>query len=140
MKLLRGIAFQIWLPYATVFLFLLLAVSIYYPSRQYDVLTEQKERELTEMARSIAVGIELSLDAGNFKGLEKTLRYFAGDRKSVSVLVLSDTVNSSTPEVIAHFPPDADQAKLLSSGDDLIRVSHPFMSTMFGGTVRVFLP
>ena len=139
MRFFRGIAFQIWLPYAIVFLVLLAVVALYYPSRQEDVFIDQKQKELKEMARSISVGIELSLDAGNFAGLQKTLRYFAGSDQDVSVMVFSGT-DSLVSETIAYFPPKADTSRLISASNDYIRVAHPFRSASLQGSVDVFFP
>jgi len=140
MKFLRSITFQIWAPYASVFFLLAVAVALYYPSRQYDLLRSQKQKELTEMARAISVGIEISLDAGNYAGLEKTLNYFAGSEQDVSVLVFSPGENPLKPEVIAFFPDDLNPEKILSDSKSYFRVAQPFQSSSFSGTVEVFIP
>ena len=140
MRFFRGIAFQIWLPYALVFLLLLVSVSIYYPTRQESVFLEQKQKELTEIARSSAVGIELSLEAGNFAGLQKTIRYFAGSNQSVSIVALARSDGGGEEEVIAFFPPETDIARLRNDSAKFLHVGQPFRSTSFGGVVEVYIP
>jgi len=140
MKFFRSITFQIWAPYAAVFFLLAVAVAVYYPSRQFDLLRSQKQKELTEMARAISVGIEISLDAGNYAGLEKTLNFFAGSEQDVSVLIFSPGENPLKPEVIAFFPDDLNPDQILSDSGSYFRVAQPFQSTAFSGTVEVFIP
>jgi len=140
MRFFRGIAFQIWWPYATVFMLLLFSVAIYYPARQFDLLVGQKKKELTEMARSISVGIELSLDAGNFSGLEKTLKFFAGNEAEVYVMVMSAGGPEGKEEVIAFYPGEMNAAKILADSAAYLNVGQPFRSANFDGTVRIFIP
>ena len=94
------------------------------------------------MGRSIANGIELSLDAGNFSGLDKTLRYFASDKKSISVLVFAESGDPSNAdgELIASFPEGVDQQKLISDSSLYLRTVTPFKAGVFGGKVMVFEP
>jgi len=139
-RFFRSITFQIWAPYATLFFILALAVALYYPSMQYDLLRDQKRNELTEMARAIAVGIELSLDAGNYAGLEKTLRYFAGSDQEVSVLVFSPGENPLKPDVITYFPQTINPDQIIADSVTLFKVKQPFNSATFSGTVEVVIP
>lgn len=91
------------------------------------------------MARAISVGIEISLDAGNYAGLEKTLNFFAGNEQDVSVLVFSPAENPLKPEVIAFFPADLDAEKILADSASFFRVAQPFQSSSFSGTVEVYV-
>lgn len=140
MRFFRSITFQIWAPYAALFFLLALAVALYYPATQYELLRNQKRKELTEMARAISVGIELSLEAGNYAGLEKTLGYFAGSEDDVSVLVLSSGENPLKPEVIAYFPQDLSPDLIMSDSVTYFKVKQPFNSSAFSGTVEVVIP
>lgn len=140
MRILRNITFQLWLPNAGVFLTGIILLAVYYPRYQRTLLLEQKQRELTEMARSIANGIELSLDAGNFNGLNKTLHYFSADKNSISVLVLGDPEGAANGvgDLIASFPAGLDLHQFLQDSTEYLQVRTPIKSTAFNGQVCVF--
>lgn len=93
------------------------------------------------MARSITNGIELSLDAGNFSGLSKTINYFASNKKDISVLVLSDGEDSNPGgDIIASFPKELEHQKLLTDSAEYLWVKTPYKSNSFNGSVYVFEP
>ena len=131
-----------WLPNAGIFLVGSLLLAVYYPRYQASLFEEQKDKELTEMARSVANGIELSLDAGNFKGLEKTMRSFAADKKSISILVVaaSEDPKQATGELMASFPAGLDHHRLLTDSARFIQVRSPFKTELYGGSVYILEP
>lgn len=142
MRFFKNITFQLWLPNAIIFLFGGVMLAVFYPRHQKSLLLQQKGKELKELARSISNGIELSLDAGNFNGLEKTIKYFTSDYKEVRVLVFADVEDSSlsTGDLIASFPPNLDGLSVLSDTANYLQVKNAFFSSAFNGTVHVLEP
>ena len=93
------------------------------------------------MARSIANGVELSLNAGNFNSLDKTIHYFVSDKKNISVLVFADQGDGQIDnELIAAFPSGTDHSKIMADTAQFISVHSPFKSDAFSGTIKVLEP
>lgn len=142
MQLFRNITFQLWLPNAGVFLLGSVLLAVYYPRYQSSLFYEQTNKELNEVAGSVAHNIERSLEAEKSEGLEKTLRFFASGHDSVSILVVADSedaVQSSGIQLIS-FPVGIDHQRLLADSAHYIQVRRSFNSQTYSGNVYVLQP
>ena len=139
MRFFRSISFQIWLPFAVVFLLLAVVAAWYYPSRQENVLRDQKEKELLEMARAVKVSLELSIESGNFTAIQKAFKALTKNQREVSVVIYSYN-DSNEPEFISFFPANIDPGKLLGDSKTNFIVREDFSTPNFKGQVAVILP
>jgi len=53
----KQISFRIWFPYAFVLLVMISLVSVNYPARQARLFRANKERELRELAKTVALAL-----------------------------------------------------------------------------------
>ena len=90
--MLGGISFRIWFPFALILGIITLAFYFYYPQQQRNFYLENKSNELQELAKTVALGIELSLEKDNLSGVLKVVD-FAADRDDfafVAIMLVGD--------------------------------------------------
>ena len=70
---MRSLVFRIWFPFVAFFLCILAIIAYYYSVKQEQLYVENRKFELQELAKSIALGVELSVENDNLNGLKKAL-------------------------------------------------------------------
>lgn len=130
---LNSITTRIWLPFAGVLLLLGLFVATYYPTRQRALIEEHEQLELIELARTVALGIEISLDMNNFAGLQRSVDYISDRDDLDGVFVLAD--DSDDP--IASMERNVTIAQLRQRDSRFLAIEQPFMSESFDGKVVI---
>ena len=70
---MRSLVFRIWFPFVAFFLCILAIIAYYYSVKQEQIYVENRKFELQELAKSIALGVELSVENDNLNGLKKAL-------------------------------------------------------------------
>jgi PAS domain S-box-containing protein len=73
MNFFRGISFRIWLPFAISITFFILAAGFYYPQKQEFIFMDNYKSRIKELAKTVALGVELTFVSDNFEGLKKTI-------------------------------------------------------------------
>ena len=68
-----GISFRIWSPFAFCITLFIIAAGFYYPHKQEIVFYENTSSKNKELAKTVALGVELTLSSDNFSGLKKTI-------------------------------------------------------------------
>jgi PAS domain S-box-containing protein len=98
----RGLSIKIWLPFTVLSLVIAIAFNLYYPKKQEVFYIKNKNNELKELAKTVGLGVELSINEDNFQGLKKTLD-FASGRKDFEfiAIVLNDNGQES---VFTSYP------------------------------------
>lgn len=86
---MRSLVFRIWFPFVVFFSFILILIAYYYSIKQEQIYIENRKIELQELAKSIALGVELSVENDNLNGLKKALDLAknSDDFEKVSVVV-----------------------------------------------------
>jgi PAS domain S-box-containing protein len=130
---LHSITTRIWLPFAGVLLILSLFVGIYYPTRQRALIEEHEQHELIELARTVALGIEISLDMNNFAGLQRSVDYISDRDDLDGVFVLAD--DSDDP--IASMERSVTIGQLRALDPRFLAIEQPFLSEAFDGKVVI---
>lgn len=69
----NNIAFRIRASILSGIVLCLIAVAIYYPSRQEELYLQNVERRLTEMAKTISLGIDLAIEHQSFYGIQESI-------------------------------------------------------------------
>ena len=121
---MRSLVFRIWFPFVVFFSCILILIAYYYSIKQEQIYIENRKIELQELAKSIALGVELSVENDNLNGLKKAmdLAKNSDDFEKVAVVVkdeqgkkieqYSNPVNSklsvlqidSTKYIVEKFP------------------------------------
>jgi PAS domain S-box-containing protein len=100
MKFFYSISFKIWI-YFSLILFLASGIVIYYfPAQQKKSIIKYRGKELDELCRSLALGVELSLDASDFQKLNKSLNHYRNKKNEFDFLVLLQKDSISGKEIV----------------------------------------
>ncbi|MFM2231835.1 MAG: hypothetical protein RJB31_536 [Bacteroidota bacterium] len=133
----QKISFKIWLPFALTLSLMMLIVAFYYPREQEKIFRANKERELKELAKTVALGVELSLRADDFQGLKKTIDFVSGtsDFEYVAILV-EDSITGKEKVFISY--PERPQEEILSPSPGLyVYQKYPFRTADFVGNILI---
>ena len=133
----QKISFRIWLPFALTLSLMMLVVAFYYPREQEKLFRANKERELKELAKTVALGVELSLRADDFQGLKKTIDFVSGtsDFEFVAIIV-EDSVTAKENVFISY--PEKPQDEILNLNPDLyVYQKYPFRTADFVGNILI---
>lgn len=103
-KLLSGLAIKIWMPFATVLIILLVLLSIFYPKQQEASFRKNKQKELRELAKTVALGVEVSLRNNDFKGLQQSVQFVSNMDDFEYVAILTRDSVSGDEEVFISYP------------------------------------
>jgi PAS domain S-box-containing protein len=133
----QKISFRIWLPFALTLSLMMLVVAFYYPREQEKLFRANKERELKELAKTVALGVELSLRADDFQGLKKTIDFVSGtsDFEFVAIIV-EDSITAKENVFISY--PEKPQDEILTLNPDLyVYQKYPFRTADFVGNILI---
>lgn len=121
----NGILFRIWVPIAVALTGDFLAIALYYPARQADLYRRDAARNMKEVARLTALGVEFSLQRDDYASLASTMR---GVTETDGLAFAAVVINQGGGEevVLAVNPDTISPATVLGSTDALLRESAPF--------------
>lgn len=125
------------MPFALTLSLMMLIVAFYYPREQEKIFRANKERELKELAKTVALGVELSLRADDFQGLKKTIDFVSGtsDFEYVAILV-EDSITGKEKVFISY--PERPQEEILSLNPGLyVYQKYPFRTADFVGNILI---
>ncbi len=133
----QKISFKIWLPFAIGLLIILLIAAWYYPSRQEKLFKENKENQIKELAKTVSLGVELSLKNNDFTGLKKTVDFAAGtaDFEFVAIIINDPTTNKDS--VFISYPSLPAETILQRDSISYVYEQYPFSAPDFNGTVLI---
>jgi len=133
--MLRGLSIQIWLPFTVLFLIITIAFNLYYPKKQEDFYIKNKNNELKELAKTVGLGVELSLSEDNFQGLKKTLDFASGrkDFEFIAIVVREGL----TERVFTSYPILPEKEILTKKSEKYIYQRSKFSSNEFHGYILI---
>jgi PAS domain S-box-containing protein len=88
MKLFRSISFKIWIYFTAILIVALGVVVFYFPNQQKKSIEKYRGKELKELCRTIALGVEFSLDINDFQKLNKSIKYYQNKKNDFDFLVV----------------------------------------------------
>lgn len=133
----QKISFRIWLPFALALSVLMGIFAFYYPSRQEELFRANKERELRELAKTVALGVELSLNANDFQGLKKTVDLASSTTDFEFVAILSNDSLTQQESVFISYP-EKPVSEILQTNTDLnVYEKYPFRTKNFSGSILI---
>ncbi len=133
---LNNITFNIWLPYAASILFVTAVMGVYYPSRQEELFRAHQLEALNHLSRTVALGVEISLELENFEGLTRSIEYIANEDKFTFAAVILDNPQHEY-EILARYPEGAAVETALQERSDYLIGEQPFSASNFRGKVIV---
>ncbi len=102
------ISLKIWLSFSLALAVIIAIFLFYYPKKQEELILKFKKKEISELSRTIALSVELSLDEWDFSKLSKSLEYYENRKKEFDFLALInlDSINSNENRVFASISED----------------------------------
>lgn len=107
-----GISLRIWLPFAISITVFILAAGFYYPKKQEVIFIENYSSKIKELAKTVALGVELTLSSDNFEGLKKTID-LAKSSSEFEFIAIVETKDDGTDEVFQVNPDSFDTKNVL---------------------------
>ena len=136
----RKLSFRIWSPFAVLILMLSIAMGVYFPGRQSEAILNYRGQELSELARSLSLGMEIALVNEDFSALGRVMDH-ARSHDDLSLTAVIEVDSVGTRSVFITEPstlPDGLDVLRLDSTNYLMR-SMPFQSATMSGQVLVAL-
>ena len=131
-----GIFSQIWIPYSIITVLLFFILISYYPKQQENLIAQIKTNDLQIFARTLAVGVEISLEKDDFIGLERTISIFQAEQNADFIAVKLSSASSENTDILIR-PDTANIQDLLNDTLQYIQVDAPFQTTAFQGQIII---
>ena len=133
----QKISFRIWLPFALALSAMMGIFALYYPQTQEKLFRENKERELRELAKTVALGVELSLNANDYQGLKKTVDLASSTTDFEFVAILSKDTTTQKESVFISYP-EKPATEILERNTSLyVYEQYPFRTNSFAGSILI---
>lgn len=119
---------KIWLTILTIILMFSFFTFLYFPAREEEYLLKNYNNEVQNLAKTVAVGVEIAINEQNFKGIKKEIEIVKNDpRLSFVALLEEDTVWTGAPgkfiihdSVLNSFPENVSIPPGISSNGELV--------------------
>lgn len=136
----RQLSFRIWFPFAMLIILLSIAMVFYFPSRQSEAILSYRGQEMSELSRSLALGMEIALVNEDFGALGRVMDHARShqDLSLTAVIEVDSTGNRSVFITEPSTLPEGVDVLELDSADYLMKTM-PFSSASMSGDVLVAL-
>jgi PAS domain S-box-containing protein len=133
---MRSLVFRIWFPFVAFFLCVFAIIAYYYSIKQEQVYIENRKFELQELAKSVALAVELSVEHDNLNGLKKALDLAksSDDFEKVSVVTIDE--NGKKNEQFSN-PETSKLSVLKLDNEKYVFQKYPFKSEILSGEIYV---
>ncbi|MBP7810423.1 MAG: SpoIIE family protein phosphatase [Bacteroidia bacterium] len=120
-------------------------IFIYFPSKQKDLLVESYNKEVKNIASTVALGVNVALIEQNFSGVEMAMQYAKSDERLTFIaLVQIDTLEAApgkNPELkktaFSTYPENYKLNLDIQSSEDIIVKESEIKSEVLNGKVMV---
>jgi len=130
---------QIWIPFIALNALFIGMLWYYYPQRQEELLSRYKHDELTQLAKTLAVGVEISLDRDDFTGLEKSISILQdGNASDFSAVIFVDSLTNHEDTILVR-PESFSLSHVNTAPEEHVIVKAPFNSQLSKGFVMLGL-
>jgi serine phosphatase RsbU (regulator of sigma subunit) len=118
---------------------------LYFPNQQEDLLVNSYNQEVKNIARTVALGVNIALTEQNFEGVQSAMEHAKADERLEFVaLVQVDSVETEdsgnmelTKTAFVSFPEDLDLDLFIESSDTIVVSRAEIRSEMLNGEVLV---
>lgn len=140
-----NLTLRIWLTVAAVVISFTVLVLYILPSQQEKYFLRAFEKEVENLATTVATGTEIAMKEGNYKGVEMAINFAKSDKRLRYVaLILTDTIPNENEDgftlehtAMTTFPPKIEYEEIQRINDSCIVKQSPFVSEMMSGTIMV---
>ena len=136
-SVLSRLAIKIWLPFAIVLMVLLASVSIYYPKQQESTFRQNKEKELKELAKTVALGVELSLRNNDYKGLQQSIQFVSNMDDFDHVAILTKDTLAGKEMVFISFPEKSSDSILNRDDKRYLYQTYDLSTPEMNGVIQI---
>jgi len=137
MKIFKSISFRIWLPFAVSISAFILAAGYYYPLKQEQIFIQNNKSKIDELAKTVALGVELSLSSDNFKGLDKTIE-LAKTTSEFEFIAIVQQEKDLEDQIFAINPRAYRSEEALNRNHKkFVYASHPIKTDLLQGYVLI---
>ncbi len=133
---MRSLVFRIWFPFVVFFTCILMLIAYYYSIKQEQIYIENRKIELQELAKSIALGVELSVENDNLNGLKKALDLAKNSDDFEKVAVVVKDEQGKKIEQYSN-PVNSKLSVLQIDSSKYIVERHPFKSEIISGDIYI---
>jgi two-component system, NtrC family, sensor kinase len=138
---------KIWLTILTIVLMFSFFTFLYFPARQEEYLLKNYNNEVQNLAKTVAVGVEIAINEQNFKGIKKEIEIVKNDpRLSFVTLLEEDTVWTGKPgqyfihdSILTSFPEKVSIPAEISSNNLLIVKRASLNTKLMNGNGAIML-
>ncbi len=133
---MRSLVFRIWFPFVVFFSCILILIAYYYSIKQEQIYIENRKIELQELAKSIALGVELSVENDNLNGLKKALDLAKNSDDFEKVAVVVKDEQGKKIEQYSN-PVNSKLSVLQIDSTKYIIEKYPFKSEIISGEIYI---
>ena len=133
---MRSLVFRIWFPFVVFFSCILVIIAYYYSVKQEQIYIENRKSELQELAKSVALGVELSVENDNLNGLKKALDLAKSTDDFEKVAVVVKDEQGKKLEQYAN-PINSKISVLNLDSSQYIVEKFPFKSELISGEIYI---
>ena len=100
---INKIFYKIWLPFTAILVTSIGLFIFFYPNNQKELLGNYKKNEFKELAKTVALGIEISLNSEDYTGVKKTIDFVSKKQDfDYCVVWVDDSIFTSYPSNINY--------------------------------------
>jgi two-component system NtrC family sensor kinase len=134
---------KIWLTICSIVLIYSFFTLYYFPRQQGELLVNNYNKEVQNLANTVALGVKIAINEQNFEGVQTAMEFVKGDpRLQFISMVQSDTIWDSghntfkiSQKVFKTFPQNQHITPTIASNDSLIVKKAPFSTSMMSGAI-----
>lgn len=134
---------KIWITVLSIVLMFAFFILFYFPAEQEKHLLNNYNKEVQNLANTVALGVKIALTEQNFEGVSTAMDFVKGDAHLYSVsLIQTDTLwnNNRThyqieSKVFKTYPDHVNVNVNMESNDMIIVKKAPFHTTMMDGEI-----
>lgn len=126
---------QVWIPFIVITLAFVSLLWFYYPEKQEQLISRYKNDELSHLAKTLAIGVEISLDRDDYTGLEKSITFLqAGSTSDFAAVIFTDSTTVAEDTILVR-PEGLNLHQTLNDNSQHVVVKAPFKSNLSSGYV-----
>jgi two-component system NtrC family sensor kinase len=134
---------KIWLTICSIVLMFSFFTLFYFPQQQGQLLVNNYENEVQNLANTVALGVKIAINEQNFEGVQTAMEFVKDDSRLQFISMLqSDTIWNASHDkfriketVFRTFPEKEHLSPAIKSNDSLIVKKAPFSTKMMSGAI-----
>jgi len=134
---------KIWLTICSIVLMFSFFTLFYFPQQQGQLLVNNYENEVQNLANTVALGVKIAINEQNFEGVQTAMEFVKDDPRLQFISMLqSDTIWDANhtkfqikQKIFRTFPEKEHLSPTITSNDSLIVKKAPFATKTMSGAI-----